>query len=73
MLCLQRFTTTFFWFIDDNNSSGSDEDDYVVHSQRKLNKEGDKGRIKAAPAANMNTFNESLVPDNSMSRPQIVL
>lgn len=72
MLCLQRFTTTFFWFIDDNNSSGSDEDDYVVHSQKKLTKEGDKGRIKAAPA-NMNTFNESLVPDKSMSRPQIVL
>jgi hypothetical protein len=71
MLCLQRFTTTFFWFIDDNNSSGS-QDDYVVHSQRKLTKEGDKGRIKAAPA-NMNTFNESLVPDKSMSRPQIVL
>jgi hypothetical protein len=71
MLCLQRFTTTFFWFIDDNNSSGS-QDDYVVHSQRKLTKKGDKGRIKAAPA-NMNTFNESLLTDKSMTRPQIVL
>ncbi|XP_046438478.1 uncharacterized protein LOC124190009 [Daphnia pulex] len=57
---------------DDNNSSGSDEDDYVVHSQRKLTKEGDKGRIEAAPA-NMNTFNESLLTDKSVSRPQIVL
>ncbi|EFX63137.1 hypothetical protein DAPPUDRAFT_269019 [Daphnia pulex] len=37
---------------DGNNSSGS-ENDYVLHSQRKLTKEGDQGRIKAAP--NMNT------------------
>ncbi len=67
---LQRFTKILFWFIDGNNSSGS-EDDYVLHSQRKLTKEGDQGRIKVDPY--MNTFNESLLTDKSMPRSQIVL
>jgi hypothetical protein len=44
---LQRFIKTLFWFIDGKNSSGS-EGDYVLHNQRKLTKDGDQGRIKAA-------------------------